>query len=268
MNGVCLESVFTYICILTVDVTWDAKLPAFFGNVTYLQCKISDTSFSCNKSLRQWYGGPNYGSLCYEDKCTASNKYEVMKQSRCQYTLMIHDFSDRDVNCEYTCLYGISKMRRNLTLDEKKFIYEPHVEDIQEESTENGKTLNWKINISKIFPTPSCGADLEGESITDHLQISVTKPGFYYAAALQINLPSSSCGKADVYCFLGDYKVNITTKNFDSCHLQGSENSNKNNTMMMGLITSAIILVIAVLIGCVYRKKELCFKRLLVRAKN
>lgn len=242
-----------------VDVTWDAEFPAFFGNVTYLQCKISDASFRCNKSLRQWYGGPNYGPLCYEDNCTASNKYKVMNQSRCQYTLMIYDFSDRDVNCEYTCLYGISNMRRNLTLDAKKFIYKPHVKDIQEESTENGKTLNWKINISKIFPIPSCGADLEWESVADSLQISVTKPGFYYAAALQINLPLSSCGKIDVYCFLGVYKVNITTKNLDSCHLQGSENRNQNNAMMIGLIILAIILVIVVFIGCMYLKTKLCF---------
>lgn len=111
----------TSTCILTVDVTWDAKLPAFFGNVTHLQCKISADN-DCAKSPRQWYGGHIYDSLCYEDKCTASNKYEVMKQSRCSYTLMIHDFSDKDVNCEYTCLYGVSNMRRNLTLDENKFI--------------------------------------------------------------------------------------------------------------------------------------------------
>lgn len=66
-----------------------------------------------------------------------------------------------------------------------------------------------------------CNYFFQGKSITDSLQISVTKPGFYYAAALQINLPLSLCGKVNVYCYFGDYKVNITNKNFNSCQFQG-----------------------------------------------
>lgn len=61
----------------------------------------------------------------------------------------------------------------------------------------------------------------QGESITDSLQISVTKPGFYFTAALETNLSLSSCGTFNVYCYLGEYKVNITTNNFGSCHLKG-----------------------------------------------
>lgn len=123
----CQNNVFATLninnlCILTVNLYWEAKLPVVFGDVAYLQCQISDASFDCTKSLRQWYGGPDYSSICYDSTCAASNKYEVMKQPRCQYTLIIYNFSERDGNCEYTCLYGISFMRRNLTLDEKKFI--------------------------------------------------------------------------------------------------------------------------------------------------
>lgn len=40
------------------------------------------------------------------------------------------------------------------------FLDEPHDKDIHEQSKENGNTLNLNINISKIFPTPSCGAYL------------------------------------------------------------------------------------------------------------
>lgn len=244
----------TYFTGSAVDVMWDAKLPVVFGNVTYLQCNISDTTFDCSNGPLQWIGGSKYEPLCYEDNCPTSKKYEVMKQSCCLYTLLIHNFSELDVNLDYTCSYGVSRMRRNLTLDEKRFIYEPHVEDIKEEVIEKDKTLDWRIDISKIFPKPICGADLNAESITDSLQISVTKPGFYFAAALQINLLLSSCGKLDVYCYLGEYKINITSKNFNSCQFKGGEN-NKKNTVMMGLIIFAIILVIAVFMGCMCRKK-------------
>lgn len=245
----------TFCASYAVDVVWEADFPAVFGNVTYLQCTISDAAFNCSKRTRQWIGGPKYRSLCYEDKCAISNKYEVMKQPNCLYTLMIRNFSEQDVNCEYTCSYGVSRMRRNLTLDEKRFIYEPHVKDIQEESRENGKTLNLKINISKIFPTPSCGANLKGKNITDHLQNSVTKPGFYFAADLQINLPMPLCGNLNVYCYLGEHKINITSKNFDNCHLQGGKNSNNENTGKLVWILLSVILVIIIICVIVCRRR-------------
>lgn len=46
------------------------------------------------------------------------------------------------------------------SFDKLCILDEPRDEDIHEQTKENGNTLNWKINISKIFPTPSCGADL------------------------------------------------------------------------------------------------------------
>lgn len=61
----------------------------------------------------------------------------------------------------------------------------------------------------------------QGKNITDSLPISVTKPGFYFSAALQITLSLSSCGIFYVNCYLGEYKVNITTHNLGSCNLQG-----------------------------------------------
>lgn len=113
---------FLSLSILTVNVVWEAQFPAMFGSDTYLHCNISDEVSNCSKKTRQWYGGPRHRSLCYNNNCTISNKYEVMKQSRCQYTLMIRNFSEQDVNCDYTCSYGVSQKRRNLSLDEHRFI--------------------------------------------------------------------------------------------------------------------------------------------------
>ncbi|XP_063427166.1 uncharacterized protein LOC134710704 [Mytilus trossulus] len=204
-----------------VDVEWALNLPTFFGNVAYLQCNISDTASNCANKDRRWIGGPQYDGLCYENECPISKKYKVMNHPRCSYILMIYNFSESDVNCEYTCFYGASKNRRNLTLDEKNFIYEPGIEDIKEETIEKDNTFNRKITIRKIYPKPSCVAYLNMEKKPHHLQVSITKPGFYYTADLQIKLPLSSCGKLDVNCYLGDHKINITNKNFDSCQFKG-----------------------------------------------
>lgn len=107
--------------LLTVVVVWEAKLPALFGNVTYLQCNISDEVSNCSKKTFQWIGGPMHRSICYNNNCTIFDKYEVIKHV-CMYTLLIHNFSEKDVNCDYTCSYGVSRMRRKLSLDEKNFI--------------------------------------------------------------------------------------------------------------------------------------------------
>lgn len=231
-----------------VDVEWEAKLPAVFGNTIYLECNISDAAFDCLKKTRQWFGGPTHRSLCYNNNCTVSNKYEVMKQSNCRYTLMIRNFSELDVNCDYTCSYGVTRMRQNLTLDENRFIYEPHVTDIKEEIIERNKILDWRINITKIFPKPSCGADLNGENITDHLRISVTKPGFYFASDLRINIPLSSCGKLDVYCHLGDYKVNITSKSFERCK-GGKSSGNENDVALIVSIIGGVLVVMIIIVS-------------------
>ncbi|VDI68834.1 Hypothetical predicted protein [Mytilus galloprovincialis] len=241
--------------LLTVKVVWKADFPAFFGNITYLQCNIFDTADNCTQSTRQWIGGPRYRSLCHENKCDSSNKYEIMNQASCLYTLMIRNFTEQDVNCEYTCSYGVSRNRKNLTLDEERFIYIPQVEEIKEEVIEKYKTLNWKINITKVFPKPSCWTDLNGKSLTADIKISVTKPGFFYATDLQIDYNVSSCGIMNVYCHLGDYKMSIASKNIESC--QGAiKSSSKNTTIVVVLIVSSLFCVGMVLLVYFYLKKK------------
>lgn len=114
---------FFLLCLIsTVHIEWETTFPAEIGNIAYLQCNISDTASNCTSKSRQWIGGLKNDGLCHENECPTFKKYKVMKQPRCWYTLMIYNFSESDINYDYTCLYGASKMRRNLTLDENKFI--------------------------------------------------------------------------------------------------------------------------------------------------
>lgn len=122
--GVSSFNIGNFFTVLAVNVDWQIQSPVSFGKVAHLNCKISDPNFNCSRQLRQWLGGEHYGSLCYENKCNASEKkYNIVQtENMCVYTLMIERFSEHDVNCEYTCSYGIWRKRKHLTLDEMKFI--------------------------------------------------------------------------------------------------------------------------------------------------
>lgn len=117
---------------MAVKVEWKIESPVVFGKVAYLICRISDQVHNCSRRLRQWLGGQHYGSLCYNNKCNISlSKYNVMNETTmCLYTLMIGNFSEHDVNCEYTCSYGVSRMRKNLTLDTMAFRCKYNILDI------------------------------------------------------------------------------------------------------------------------------------------
>lgn len=103
-------------------VLWTVKSSViFFGKTAELECVVSDSVNFCNKTLRQWYGGNPYGVLCRNGACRNQGKYEEQQNSMCSYTLMINNFSESDVNCEYTCAYGVHRSRKMLKLDNEHF---------------------------------------------------------------------------------------------------------------------------------------------------
>lgn len=239
--------------ISAVHIEWETTFPAEIGKIAYLQCNISDTASNCTSKSRQWIGGLKYDGLCHENECLTVKKYNVMKQPRCWYTLMIYNFSESDINYDYSCFYGASKMRRNLTLDENKFIYVPLESDVSQEYKKTDKTITFRINISKIYPEPSCVADFNGKNISNDMKISVTKPGFYFATDLQVNHTVSSCGIIRVSCNFGGRTI---SRNFDDC--QGGKNGNDTSTwMVVGIIFGVIICVIVMIGIC-----GICYRRI------
>lgn len=107
---------------LDVNVSWNMKSNmTLFRKTAELQCVISDNDSSCNRTLRQWYGGNPYGFLCRDGACRHQVKYVEKQDSMCKYTLKIFNFSENDVNCDYTCAYGVHSSRKTLKLDTKHF---------------------------------------------------------------------------------------------------------------------------------------------------
>ncbi|CAC5417061.1 unnamed protein product [Mytilus coruscus] len=107
---------------IQVNVTWNMKTnPAIIGNNVILECVISGEEQSCDEYPRQWYGGVNYGLLCEDGMCRYNKKYKELNISSCIYRLMIHNFTEQDLNQNYTCSYGIFKERKGLTLKDGPF---------------------------------------------------------------------------------------------------------------------------------------------------
>lgn len=92
-----------------------------FRKTAELTCVISDYDHSCNRTIRQWYGGNPYVFLCRDGACRHQGKYVEKQDSMCKYTLKIYNFSENDVNCDYTCAYGVQSSRKMLKLDKKLF---------------------------------------------------------------------------------------------------------------------------------------------------
>ncbi|CAC5370248.1 unnamed protein product [Mytilus coruscus] len=236
-----------HVTVLAVNVDWQIKSPVSFGKNAYLTCNISDQNFNCTRHLRQWLGGENYGSLCYNNKCKASlEKYDVLQvETRCEYILEIERFSEHDVNCDYTCSYGIWRKRKKLTLDEMEFIYTPDQDDvIQEFKVTKNNTIQQKIKISKVYPMPTCFAALNSKNITDVMHISLHKVGIFFAVDLEINHHVLSCsGNLTVTCYIGNVEINITKLAFNNCKGRNRQ-SRFSVVILVGIMSPLIILLL------------------------
>lgn len=112
---------FWYI-LFAANVTWNLKTkPAIFGGDVKLECIISNKEHSCKEYIRQWYGGVHYGLLCEDGMCRNDLKYEEVNISSCIYHLVIHNFTEQDLNQNFTCSYGIFNERKGLTLKDGPF---------------------------------------------------------------------------------------------------------------------------------------------------
>lgn len=109
-------------CYFSVNVTWNMKTkPAIIGNDVILECVISGEDQSCDKYPRQWYGGANYGLLCEDKMCRNNKKYKEVTISSCEHHLVIDNFTEQDLNQNYTCSYGIVNDRKGLALKDGPF---------------------------------------------------------------------------------------------------------------------------------------------------
>lgn len=243
-------------CCSSVYVSWNLQSsPAIFGSTAYLICRITDDANSCLKSKRQWLGGPNYGPLCQDVGCGDGTKYEIMHQSNmCNYTLIINRLSAFDVECDYTCSYGVNNMRKTLKLNGEDFLYIPTEEDKYSKITVSGNVVWFFLLIKKIYPLPKCYVSFQSVNVNKSVDIITKQPGIFYTTEIHVNIsmPSIS-GYLTVECIIGSHKINVTKQEINTS--QETSLEKRFYYIGLGCGLAAVILIITIFIRRRYRQR-------------
>lgn len=109
---------------LSVLVTWyTATKQVIFGKDVILTCYTGHALLNSKDCpVRQWSGGPDHNGLMYNGYSSNEEKYEEEANlSTNQFSLKIKNFSESDVNVNYTCSCGFSTFTQKLILNNTHF---------------------------------------------------------------------------------------------------------------------------------------------------
>lgn len=109
---------------LSVLVTWYTSTnPVVFGQDVILTCYTGHPLLNSKDCpVRQWSGGPERKGLMYNGYSSNEQKYEEKENlTTSQFSLKIKNFSESDVNVNYTCSCGFSTFTQKLALNNTRF---------------------------------------------------------------------------------------------------------------------------------------------------
>ncbi len=97
--------------------------PVIYGDNIILTCKtrhvLPDGGDACQ--VRQWYSGQK--RLLYNDASVDATKYEDRTNvSSTEFSLVIKNYTESDLNINYTCSCGFKSYTKRLGLNDKNFI--------------------------------------------------------------------------------------------------------------------------------------------------
>lgn len=93
--------------------------PIIFGQTARLGCELQNGT---EGSTRTWLGGPGYTTISIDGASSNPKKYmEVTSRVPFRSLLEIYDFSENDVDCDYSCSIGYHEDRHILSLNETEF---------------------------------------------------------------------------------------------------------------------------------------------------
>lgn len=93
-----------------------------FGETAEISCIAKGTEIPLNESSRSWTGGPNNTLLCKDGISANKQKYkEKMGKNKSQFILQIYNFSELDVDCIYSCTFGVDSAMKTFNLNEEDY---------------------------------------------------------------------------------------------------------------------------------------------------
>ena len=106
-------------------VNWTvSNNPVIYGDNIILTCKIGHVLSDIGVCpVRQWYGGDKDMLLLYNGVPKDAAKYEDRTNiSSTEFSLVIKNYTESDLNINYTCSCGLKSYTKLLGLNDKDFI--------------------------------------------------------------------------------------------------------------------------------------------------
>ncbi|XP_052072862.1 uncharacterized protein LOC127710945 [Mytilus californianus] len=250
---------------VSTSASWNlTTLTVSFGKDIMLWCSIGEKNESNvskqQADLRHWTGGQKYDLLCMNGQCLNPSKYEMLTRNTSQdFGLLIHNLSESDLNCQYTCSCGFSDFTKNLSVEPKYVISLPAIE----KTTKNRKNINngkmeIEIMLDKVNPVPHCSALFKGRFINE-TTVAVMKWYTYHNDVKVIfNFPVDDVGcdgRLQILCTLVYRNVTIFDEYIDMCQ----EKEASMLTMILLVIGCAAFAIILSICICFTKRRDAQF---------
>ncbi|XP_076105956.1 uncharacterized protein LOC143074346 [Mytilus galloprovincialis] len=194
-----------------------------FGRDVILRCHVGN--IDCNVSgtahdTRTWTGGQHYKLLCTTEGST-DPKYKMMTRNTSHdFDLSIGNFSESDLDYEYTCQCGHEVNTTKLSVEQNKLISFPTEINTDSSYIASGDQLHIAVSLEKVNPVPICSTLFKDKVIAE---ANVTKLKSYrYFTDVNVSftfpLQEFGCsGSLQIVCSLLSYNVTVFNENIQSC---------------------------------------------------
>lgn len=225
--------------------------PAAFGSDVQLFCNGSDFADCCLSKPRRWNGGPAQLTLTLNEK-SFFPKYKSTIETN-GFSLIIHNFSDSDVNIRYSCSYGFQQYDQVLHLDEN---FEKYPDMLLYTLDNTQKGLIFTVQFTAVYPQPNCLVDTRNIDLNSTLVTSSTRENLFYNTEIIYNSTLVvQCGVLCVNCTVGSKSFNVIHKTFGECA------TNEQFRVWIYVVICALLgIAVGAVILVLYWYKEHCTK--------
>lgn len=228
------------------QVSWNVSNTEEFKNGDTMELICTVTVLCCN-STRKWNGGPSFSFLMNDGAPSDSNKYGEIIHSN-SFSLLIYNMDRSDFLFDYRCTYGFDDSPRLLLTPPGNARYIPATSEIKplSSSTANGY-LNFMVNVTTVFPAPSCTAKFGNADLTSNMTLTSADNFPFKFAVISMSEVAYSCtGPINISCSVGSYSFDVFTRNLaDLCLISATPSSETTSEMESSKLKVAVTLDIS-----------------------
>ncbi|CAC5397109.1 unnamed protein product [Mytilus coruscus] len=229
--------------------------PVVFGKNVRLACAANDTEIPLDQHpSRSWSGGPFDKVLCMNAiSADLSKYYEVLGKDRYEHILVIKNFSEADVGCEYKCIVGVDKTRTTLQLNEEDYEYIPPKETTTVTASLQYGYFSVNVHVAKVWPTPVCEIIFEDVNYGKLAKMSKRKNGKLYSVdiSLKHTLRKEDCtGEMLIFCQIGTKYIEVQRKQFNTCPVtvHSKDRNVLNDFALLALVIAVFMILVMVFV--------------------